>query len=1727
MAIIANATTSNLSFDKTVECEVTNADKRDEGRYTVKSDEAQFEAFATADKTYYVHDIVYVTVPGGDFSRQKFIVGRKTDDNDASTVYNLKFPFDDFVKLMKVDMTLHNEPWGFWANKEEDDRMISSPRGPILIGESILTSPVTGLTSLGIQADVSCFLASYYPRMGSYGLQIDITGTIKPSDEHEAFDTERSYTFMNSEMYGNSYAYYQGYQQQKVLDVSTFQSISAIRVYFIQEYNFFDDANQYIPVSDNANIFFDNLEIYLGMTNDQLDDEQLFLYTYDSIYFKTIDVGSENELEQREEFLKDNEKVINFQWVHIKDDKSGTILFSKPQDIEDFNDALWAEICGDKVIDDTNAPERIAYNNRELHVYWYEEDLSMSADGTALEVALGKSYGGPRWRQLTFDTKLANGENGFAYKYYPSLEIQTNADGQEIESEEQAKKRQAEYFTGFELKTDVGCKLAKRRFKVLVVFGNNKHSSNILTFSNFDTADSGHSQGVTDNADMILKSFVGYYDEENNYYIKEDKSGIVGRFYVYDENDNALMDTFGRKYSEIDYYVQVWRKNPDGTASYIPLFGNELDFTVTWDFETDYTMIDHYIGRDTLYSLSIQDIKAFAFLQVLDGVETLPNNPHTAFDECHEDIQILLKTTQKFRIKPKLMDQYRRNDITAIVSEEHINYYAHKNFQFGQMGSQGSSYTASIVIESSEAMNATGDVLGTYADAYILNDSNFILRCDVYDPDNQLITGIEGYTFTWELLNPDECKISSPRDDGKTADGPYFYGHYNAGASTQAPAFKVTIKGVCEWDLIAKRGFLTAPLLRQYNIFVPDRIEYKSDGTVPYYYQNYFTIEKIELIDGALKKTFLYPDWSLIGPERIQLIEKDVPQASVELAYQEEACITVNDHKEYSLLVGKEHETHAWFEKFDAETIHLSTSINNTPVRQAIVQDQNVYASSLVNTWDGTTLTLDSSTGSILANRIATGTKSNNKFTGVMMGDWNPYGDRSLDITGIYGFQDGQQSFGFMKDGTGFIGTAGSGQIKFDGRTAMISSSILSENNQPRCYINLNPATIEFEKNADGSIKLTNGKPTIKTVPDESTNTSPSQYFLYCEIPRANEAQDELQKSWINTFKGKADSNYDYFIVDPNRGMMTTGGIIGKYGYIGDWLLDRGGLSWYSDEKDNNENNPLLTEKKFYDTIYLGNEERNPYTNVIKDNVTHKYGENQIYKYLISAGKLNEGTYTGTNTGDMNFGVTADGHLFSKSGLIGGWHITDKAFYSGERRDSVSDDEYLDKHHILLDAENKVISFNDRNIVIDGTNAKQQFFAIKDSNGNITVDENGNPVYAILIDGQNGIISLCNGVITLDGATGTATFGKMNGNTMNGTINLAGYYLLGEVTEESINAGQYSEGTSTQDTTNAGSYGDAEVGELTSFTYDTYSSNNIEYQYKILNNWKVLQDKTYGIQLSTGEVTEEAGTVNTKSVFFCPSGKDLLISALGTKTNPWDLGFFNTALYVNNQLVVTHPQLDEIANKIWKKIKEVNNLATKAYKAARAAAAKAQEAADTANEALELTVVGGTFGMSSYQKILKLIKKNGDVIELDPVPGLIHSHKFTTFEFSESGGKISLTLDLGTAESEQGAVTKTFNIAATKYHMDQIAAAYKAGYKAGFNQCATDTVYEASTYTASSDVHSHSYKKSSHTVHADGTCTYTESSDSHSHTYTPSTYSASTFTAATEKTPTSGWESYY
>jgi hypothetical protein len=51
---------------------------------------------------------------------------------------------------------------------------------------------------------------------------------------------------------------------------------------------------------------------------------------------------------------------------------------------------------------------------------------------------------------------------------------------------------------------------------------------------------------------------------------------------------------------------------------------------------------------------------------------------------------------------------------------------------------------------------------------------------------------------------------------------------------------------------------------------------------------------------------------------------------------------------------------------------------------------------------------------------------SDNTFSGVLMGEVGTKLDSNLQI-GLYGYNHGQQAFGFKEDGTAFIGKSGRG----------------------------------------------------------------------------------------------------------------------------------------------------------------------------------------------------------------------------------------------------------------------------------------------------------------------------------------------------------------------------------------------------------------------------------------------------------------------------------------------------------------------------------------------------------------------------------------------------------------------------------------------------------------------------------------------------------------------------
>lgn len=110
---------------------------------------------------------------------------------------------------------------------------------------------------------------------------------------------------------------------------------------------------------------------------------------------------------------------------------------------------------------------------------------------------------------------------------------------------------------------------------------------------------------------------------------------------------------------------------------------------------------------------------------------------------------------------------------------------------------------------------------------------------------------------------------------------------------------------------------------------------------------------------------------------------------------------------------------------------------------QPLPVQQYRYGSALLNNWDGN-LKVDNDNNYILSAMMGAGIKnSDNTFSGVLMGDvGTKLEDGSLQGTiGLYGYNKGEQSFGFKVDGTAFLGKSGRGQIQFDGNNGIIKSA--------------------------------------------------------------------------------------------------------------------------------------------------------------------------------------------------------------------------------------------------------------------------------------------------------------------------------------------------------------------------------------------------------------------------------------------------------------------------------------------------------------------------------------------------------------------------------------------------------------------------------------------------------------------------------------------------------------
>ena len=993
-----------------------------------------------------------------------------------------------------------------------------------------------GNTRLGIEADWQTYLGMYQPLRGTYGFRIIIKGVTASTEASAQTEITKEEYFTNYDMYGNTYAYYTPYTQQKVIDISDFVNVHSINIYFYQDFNFADASNQtiyYNEVDGTAaiidfklvpiipeNISFDNVNIYLGVSAEDIKDESTFLYSYGALGYTGIETKNYDDATgtwvESTTYSCNTEHDLHFVWVHYEAngtysviDEFDDLVNQRGEDGLKTTHVFWYRYLYDEDI--TEEELTWSENHEELRKDW-EDSMNNESYETKME-----RYGGANW------TFLPAWTDTFENKFIPR-----------------------------------GNK-SREKFKVVIQHDGTHTTSKELIFTNTRDIEAEIASGAKNDA-VVLKCFKlkKVRDVKNDWTGKYEaiEDGSINAFHVYDENNKILYNDDDERYDQHAYYIQIQVRNED-TNKYEMLTtiaenGTETNTQVAWAFPRAYSMIA------STQEVDIYDAAYF-------GIDA--TNEPIRYQNFHN-------STIKFTIQSVYNNRYLDNTVGAIIKRNEKDHHIERELMFGRTEGQGHEFLPII------------EIIYPVGGTYLRTDNEFQIACAVYNKDGSLFESPSLLTFNWKELGQ-QSEFYHYDKNGEPAEG-YQITSYPAvdtsdenyeqyidstyvtkykgyrgnvvrgwlkGNNAKPPIFEVTVNGAASYPLIVRKGFLVCnnhDYKQSCDIMVPSRVEFKSDGANPIFYNDVFEVAHLTSNVNSSTATYdiEYPVWNINNEDIFHLESSIKERTTIERLADNTVGVNDRSYTQYKLAfntTGSPQWTDTYLKPDNYTYIYYTTGENNaTYVAQSIAFDRNYYSSSLVNDWDGTSLTWDEENGAILSTMIAAGSKdTNNKFTGVMMGDWHAKGDESLDVPGLYGYNKGGQTFGFKTDGTGFIGASGKGRIEFDGTEALISNADRS------CYINLNPIVFNLTE-------------------EDSRNQSFSQNFLYCKVPKTtnvfNTVSDAIlgEESWARPYF--QDNVNDYFVVDPNHGVLTTGGIVARYGAIGNWMISHEGLYQKSDE---------------------------------------------------------------------------------------------------------------------------------------------------------------------------------------------------------------------------------------------------------------------------------------------------------------------------------------------------------------------------------------------------------------------------------------------------------------------------------------------------------------------------------------------------------------------------------
>ena len=1148
------------------------------------------------------------------------------------------------------DMVYVKVPEGNFSNK----KLITS----LVTAKSLSNAQLSDLTNSVFEVSPT-FDALYdgaYDASQSYGV---IAGT--PAGEIGS----STYIFQNSEEYEQN-GYHGLFQQYS----NNYEYIRLKASFLTQFHNVHNQGNYGIEVEfytkDNSSVKYRlDLQNFNGnpygfsvyspqqiilkaQKNYLMGLKSIRLFEEDFVYDKIVKNGIVTDEENRTVaniFVKD----ISLQYVDMQDlsDTTYYLTISAPKGIA-FTDK----------VSSLNLVGRLIYNGEDIMdskkcvCQWYERDLSVVVGSDEYSKSAG--FG---WRKI---------------------------DGQ----------------TSSSLTLDATDILYQQKYKLVVVYNDSITLTAEIAVWNRNASYDYSIEQVTDGADIKLQI-------RNN----ADSESLVGDWYLsYPDNSYSSVPEGEKKseivvssylqYSSVIFYCMVYNSAGE--------FIGTLEHTiVNSESEDDVTI--SYIGEDSFRydangDISIEDAEKERTLQVnlawKEGFGTsyfvswlmkdannkeyeIPTSKELAYSPDNsmlENIWVDKYNILHYNIKQKYRVNFSNN--TVIVKIRTITesiYLFNKEIlclKDGDQGTNGTTYITAIRPCNSDGVKLSGLQPLRYNNGWT-NDIR--VRCYVYK-DGELINGNSKYsiTYKWQGTN---VTVENKEVVTDSVDRVLVRGIPTISADTPNAelAFyvrvQVTIRdGNSSVDIYASYPLdviVGSTLASAIDIdTIPSYIKYNSSGLTPSFYSNDINFYYNDVA---------YNDNITSLNTNILTIKTDNGKKYLEPA-SSFIFENIKDNKESNIGI-------------------LNLTIPNSTDRliHPIIMYLDTYGNEAINGWDGTALYTGSEPDGkkqyVFAPQVGAGTKdSQNRFTGVVMGK-----DSGQDKVGLYGYQEGVNTFGLMEDGIAFFGaSSGGGRIEINGKSGSIigggggnSSTGMTIN-----FANFNPGKKTtaikigggvFEVTYDGALKATSA--TIEgqifaqsgkigcTSRNSNDGWTIEKNKLYsgsgATRVELNSDKDEDFAIWAGATSSTS-ARDSYFAVSKK------GSLYAKEGNIGGWTLKSRSLSsnnnkigmassgsyvfWSGADTGNPGDTPDFSKSGTY--FYVTNGGKLSCKNAeVRGNITADRLEcdnGEIGGWTISSSSLRGGsTYLYSN------GRIVCDDLYSEGGKIGGWNITSKTLWGG------------------------------------------------------------------------------------------------------------------------------------------------------------------------------------------------------------------------------------------------------------------------------------------------------------------------------------------------------------------------------------------------------------------------------------------------------------------------------